>query len=99
MVTKGDSKEGWYIQSTTSRRSTGSKLKTFARCDMRVDSNNCQSSSSTAMLEPGKDIFGHPGKFNVTFFRINGIRGPISVAVYRRTRGASTILNKPVPEL
>jgi hypothetical protein len=42
---------------------------------------------------------GHPGKFNVTFFRIKGIRCPISVAVYRLTRGARAMLNKPVPEL
>ena len=68
---------------------------------MGVDSNNCQSNSSTTMLEPGNDweIFGHPGKFELIFFRIKGIRDPISVAVYLRTRGASAILNKPVPEL
>lgn len=66
-----------------------------------MDSNNCQSNSSTAMLEPddSEDIFGQPGKFNVTFFRIRGIRGLISVAVYCRTRGPRAILNKPVPEL
>jgi hypothetical protein len=66
-----------------------------------VDSNSCQSNSSTAMLEPGdsEEIFGQPGKFNLMFFRIRGIRVSISVAVYRRTRGARAILNKPVPEL
>lgn len=75
--------------------STGSKLKTIGRRDIGVDSNACQSNSSTAMLEP----VGQPGKFNVTFFRIKGIRGSISVAVYRRTRGARAMLSKPVPEL
>ena len=103
MVTKEDSKEGWYIQSTTRRRSTGSKLRIFSRWDILVvDSNNCQSNSSATMLEPGdseEEIFGQPGKFNVMFFRIRGIRASISVAVYRRTRGARAILNKPVPEL
>jgi hypothetical protein len=53
------------------------------------------------MLEPGdsEEIFGQPGKFSVMFFRIKGISASISVAVYRRTRGARAILNKPVPEL
>ena len=66
-----------------------------------MDSNNCQSSSSATILEPldSEDVFGQPGKFNVMFFRIRGIRASISVAVYRRTRGARVILNKPVPEL
>jgi hypothetical protein len=66
-----------------------------------VDSNNCQSNSSATMLEPGdsEEIFGQPGKFSVMFFRIKGISASISVAVYRRTRGARAILNKPVPEL
>ena len=66
-----------------------------------MDSNNCQSSSSATMLEPfdSEEVFGQPGKFSVMFFRIRGISASISVAVYRRTRGARVILNNPVPEL
>ena len=53
------------------------------------------------MLEPfdSEEVFGQPGKFSVMFFLIRGISASISVAVYRRTRGARVILNNPVPEL